>query len=741
MQEPMAEPASSPGHHAALDELAQLCGIQASYHDLWGHLHEVSEQTMRTLLGAMGIDVSSNATIGEALARRRRQRFSELLPPVAVCRSGQPVLQLEVRVRAEQQVRQLAWCVRTEAGERFEGTVEVGQLPVLEQTTVEGQCYRRRRLDLALSLPEGYHRLEVELGDGPGAAMALCVVPGSCYEPPGIAQGRRIWGPAVQLYGLRRDGDWGMGDFTCLGQMVAVAKQLGAETVGVNPLHALFPARPAYASPYSPSSRLFLNVMYLDVERIDEFAHCEAAQRTVESAAFRRRRSRLQDQALVDYAEVAALKRPVLEQLYEQFRAEHLQHDTGRAQRFAAFVDEVGEPLHWHCLHEALQECFVEQPGWTSWPEAFRDPRSAEVADFARENVERVRFFQYLQWLAAQQLDDVMHDCQQQGLELGLYLDYAVSVDRAGAEVWANQQVYALTASAGAPPDDFNLAGQNWRLPPMSPEALAQAAYEPFIAGLRRNMRGGGALRIDHVMGLCRLFWVPEGGSAREGAYVRYPFEDLLGIVALESHRNRCMVIGEDLGTVPDQVRAAMARFGMLSYRPLLFERRADGAFKGSAEYVTQALVTATTHDLPTLQGYWTGHDIALRDSLGLYPSDDVRDGQLKERGADRQKLLDLLRREDLWSDTLPVDLEGGAGMPLEMLVALHAVTSRTPSRVLMVQWEDLLGCVEQANLPGTVQEYPNWRRRLPLALDQLLGDAGVQAAVAAINRERGRPA
>ena len=204
--------------------------------------------------------------------------------------------------------------------------------------------------------------------------MALCVVPGACYQSPGLAQGRRIWGPAVQLYALRRDGDWGMGDFTSLGLMVRVAQRLGAETVGVNPLHALFPARPAYASPYSPSSRLFLNVMYLDVERIDEFAQSEAAQRTVESAEFRRRRSRLQDEALVDYAEVAALKRPVLEQLYEQFRAEQLRHDTERARRFVEFVAESGEPLHWHCLHEALQEHFHgrldEQRGWMLWPEA-----------------------------------------------------------------------------------------------------------------------------------------------------------------------------------------------------------------------------------------------------------------------------------------------------------------------------------------------------------------------------------
>ncbi|MCI0441565.1 MAG: 4-alpha-glucanotransferase, partial [Chloroflexi bacterium] len=368
--------------------------------------------------------------------------------------------------------------------------------------------------------------------------------------------------------------------------------------VGLNPLCALFPHNPVHTSPYSPSSRLFLNVLYLDVEAIADFAECQAARALVAKPEFQARLRALRAAELVDYEQVAAVKFEALELLYRHFRDYHLSRGTERGQAFRTFQDERGEPLHKHTLCEALQEHFQREDsstwGWPVWPEAYRDPDAEAVAAFCAAHQERVEFYQYLQWQADLQLGAAGLRSLELGLGVGTYLDLAVGVDRGGAEVWANQRFYSLEARIGAPPDLWNPMGQDWGLPPLVPERLREAAYAPIIAILRAHMQHAGALRLDHVMGLMRLFWVPPGQTARAGTYVSYPLQDLLAIVALESQRNQCLVIGEDLGTVPDEVREAMREYGVLSYRVLYFEKEADGNFIAPANYPRQVLVTAT---------------------------------------------------------------------------------------------------------------------------------------------------
>ena len=390
----------------------------------------------------------------------------------------------------------------------------------------------------------------------------------------------------------------------------------------------------------------------MDVEAVADFAECDEARAQARTPEFQSRLKALRDADLVDYAGVANVKLPMLERCYAHFRSRHLAAARRARRRSAPTRPRTPRALRQHALFEALQEHFHREDaqvwGWPAWPEAYRDPAAPEVARFAESHAERVEFYEYLQWQAELQLEAVGRRAAELGLGVGLYQDLAVSVDRGGAEAWANQDLYAIAASVGAPPDDFNLRGQDWGLPPLAPERLRAAAYAPFVATLRANMRHAGALRIDHVMALARLFWVPQGGEPRDGGYVRYPFEDLVGIVALESHRNRCMVIGEDLGTVPDEVRATLARVGVLSYRVLLFERQQSGEFKRPAEYPADALVTAATHDLPTLAAYWEGRDLALRQELGLFPTEEVRQAQVRARVQDRARLLLALEREGL---------------------------------------------------------------------------------------------
>jgi (1->4)-alpha-D-glucan 1-alpha-D-glucosylmutase len=502
----------------------------------------------------------------------------------------------------------------------------------------------------------------------------------------------------------------------------------GAALVGLNPLHALYPHNPTHASPYSPSSRRFLDVLYIDVEAVPDFATCDSVREQVFSGSFQDRLHALRAAELVDYAGVAAAKFPVLEQLYGHFRRTELA-DAGaaRAREFRAFQLAGGLALRQHALFEAMQEHFHGLDGgvwgWPQWEWGYRDPNSPEVAAFLRDQGERVEYYEYLQWQAEMQLAAVGRCALESRLAVGIYQDLAVSVDRGGAESWAAQELYAQSASAGCPPDDFNLRGQDWGLLPLLPERLRARAYAPFIAVLRANMRHAGALRIDHVMGLARLFWVPRGDLPEAGSYVAYPFEHLLAILTLESERNHCMVIGEDLGTVPDEVRHAMDRTGMLSYRVLIFSRRHDGEFFAPQDFPVDSLVTSTTHDLATLAGYWESRDIETRRRLDLYPSEAVHLQQVEERKADSARLLAALARESLLPPELGPEPRWPVAMTQNLAMAVQQYLGRARSRVLMVQLEDIFGAREQVNLPGTVDQHANWRRKLPVAIEHWESD------------------
>src|SRR5262245_2025840 len=492
---------------------------------------------------------------------------------------------------------------------------------------------------------------------------------GRCHQPE-VLERQRLWGFMTQLYGVRSGRNWGIGDFTDLKNLIEIAARLGAAVVGVNPLHA------SQGSPYSPSSRHALNVLYIDVEAVAGFR---------ENAKLRKRAQALRDSALVDYEAVRRLKLQVLEGL---FPGKPVRLPTRVLRDFARF--------------EALREKFGG--GWQDWPEGLRDPDSREVKAFAKKHARRVAFHAWLQSIARRQLDAAQRHAHELGMPLGLYVDLALGADRGGAEVWSDQDAYAVGASCGAPPDEFNPLGQDWGLPPYSPRALRAKAYRPFIDLLRANMPVGGALRMDHVMALSRLWWIPRGEKAGRGGYVHYPFRELLAVLAAESRRARCLVIGEDLGTVTREVRSALNEAGVLSYRPLLFQQE---------NFPRDALVCVTTHDLPTWRGFWGAHDLKLRRELGLTVDYEK---ELAAREADKQKLA-------------------RAGLDSSPRSA-HAYIAKTPCQLAMVQPEDVFELVEQANLPGTVAEHPNWRRKLPLALERWTADERV-SSIAKMMAER----
>jgi (1->4)-alpha-D-glucan 1-alpha-D-glucosylmutase len=725
--------------------LAEHCGIADLYHDIWGGNHLTSARTCQALLTAMHYPEKQVATapaalLGELTAAEWRQA----LPPVVVARTDSTI-HVPLNLTHAASTQEWRWMIVEESGASC-----AAQFKPADQPSLGTQADRLRcQLELPPIATMGYHLLQVHSTDKSiQLAMPLIVVPPQCHQPAALRKGERLWGLTLQLYGIRSGRNWGIGDFTDLGDLLELTAAAGGHLVGVNPLHALFPDNPAHISPYSPSQRSFVNVLYLDVEAIPEFSTCIAAQRRLSSADFQARLQTLRAAEFVDYPGVAQLKFGILEMLYEEFRT-GTAADATRQTAFAVWCQAQGEELERHARFEALQASFRATDahiwGWPAWPQEYRDPSAPAVAAFAATHKAAVTYHAWLQWQADSQLAAVAQRAQQSGMAVGLYQDLAVGANPGGAEAWTWQDVFAQGVHVGAPPDEINLMGQDWGLPPFVPERLRAAAYAPFIDILRANMKHAGALRIDHVMGLLRLFWVPANIPASEGAYVHYPFEDLLGIVALESQRNQCLVIGEDLGTVPDGFRPRLAECGILSYHPLIFERYPDGNFRLPADMPQQALVAAGTHDLPTLRGYWHGEDLNIRASLKLFPNEEMRQRLLTERDWDRGRLLWALERENLRPAGVSKNPSAMPELSADCVLAIHAYLGRSAAQIMMVQPEDILAVRDQPNFPGTLEnQHPNWQRKLPLPIAEwprLAAFGKVTSVVSKARKSKSSPA
>ncbi|MGI8984409.1 MAG: 4-alpha-glucanotransferase [Acidimicrobiales bacterium] len=545
---------------------------------------------------------------------------------------------------------------------------------------VEGGGILRVEGELPANLPFGYHTL-VDLDDG--TRTDVVVSPGKCPLPP-LAP---AWGWAVQLYAARSTQSWGMGDLGDLRRLGRwTAKELGGGLVLVNPLHASHPTLPQSDSPYFPSSRRFRNPLYLRVEDVP------GAPEVPEIEALATAGRALNADPLIDRDSVFRLKMQALEQIWERFTGDPA---------FDAWRDLQGEALGDYAAFCVLAE--EHGADWRAWPAGARHPDGPEVAEVQRTQYGRWRFHQWLQWQVDRQLKaasadiDVMHDL-------------AVGVDPAGADGWLWQDVLALDMAVGAPPDEFAMLGQSWGLPPFDPWRLRSAGYRPFIETIRATLSHAGGLRLDHVMGLFRLWWVPRSAeSPVEGAYVRYDHADLLDIVALECHRAGAYAVGEDLGTVEEHVREELAGRGVLSYRLVWFEDKAP------AQYPTQALAAVTTHDLPTVAGLWTGSDFADQQGIGMEPNADAT-----------LELRVRLARAAGVGDGAPVD---------EVVTATYEALSGAPCMLLTAGLDDALGVRERPNMPGTLDEWPNWRIALPMPLEEIETAPGPRAVAAALDR------
>lgn len=716
-----------------LAELAALCGLEPQYFDNAGKVHVTAPSTQEAILTAMGCLCQTVDDLHQEVARRQHWPWTELVEPVlALSQSQLPAawnLYLPLPGGELSSDLEVTWELMDKEDRCLHRAVLGPNLHLNETRRLGEATYGRVMLPLPADLSLGYYDLQVWAHASKfqkQGRLLLIIAPDQVYIPEVLTR-QRLWGFNLPLYALRSFQNWGIGDCRDLRNVLAVGSRLKADIIGLNPLHHLGAHLQDSISPYYPTSRCYPDPLYLDLNQVPEMSACPEAQDYLARPEIRQSLTLLREGDQVRYAEVARLKYAVLAKLLDTFVKDHGGPDAPRTARgldFAAFLDQQGEGLRRFATFLALSEDWQAQGKtyltWQEWPAAFLDPDGPAVAEFARSHERQLSCHLYAQWLLSRQLQETQAEAQQRHLALGLYLDLAVGVNPGGFDTWVNQDQFALTIDIGAPPDDFSPLGQNWGLAPLNPHQLRIQGYRYLQAMLRQNCPAGGALRIDHVMGLFRLYWIPRGASPAQGAYVRYPAEEMLKILALESVRQQTLIVGEDLGTVAPQIREQLSKYQVFSTRLFYFERQADGAFSQPAHYPENAQASITTHDLPTLMGFWEGRDINLRQELRLFPDDQAVAHAWEDRRRAKAALIALLLDKGWFDRETALTLSARAELPQQVKWGVIAHLAQTPCRLVLLSLEDLFSWRDQQNLPGTKDEYPNWRLKLPLPVEEI---------------------
>ncbi|PXW74152.1 4-alpha-glucanotransferase [Alteromonas sp. I10] len=697
-----------------LQQLVEMRGIETQYVDAWGKPATIAESSKAKLLNTLGYDTSSDEKIQSQITQDIKSVWLSPLNPVQVVRNTQEI-NLAVRLPIELVNDDHTLTVTCENGDVLTHQFTPVDQEMTTMAHIDDVEFHEYVVTLPLDLPLGYHDVALSADDDEFARSRLIVAPEACYTPNEIKKGKKIWGLSVQLYCVRSEKNWGIGDFSDLALLIEKAAGVGADFIGLNPIHALYPANPNACSPYGPSSRRWLNYLYIDVTAIDGYDDA-SVQAVVSSDEFKATLEHARNVEHVDYEAVAHVKLAALKAVFDVYDAKYLRKSTKQNKAFKAFVEAGGESLDMLAVYDALQSHLKAEGkdswGWPVFPQEYKDYYNPAVAKFKSANEQDVKFYLFLQWIAAQQLELASNKATDAGMTIGLYRDLAVGVSEGSAEIWGNKDLYCTGASVGAPPDILGPLGQNWGLPPMDPRKLYEQGYQPIIDLFASNMASSGSLRIDHVMALLRLWWVVKGDNAKDGGYVYYPVDDLLGILALESHRNQSLVIGEDLGTVPEEIRSKLADNGVYSYRVFFFEQAEDGGFFSPSHYPVQSMSTLTTHDMPTLIGYWHCLDLELGKEIGLYPTEEILQTLYADRHENKQAILDTLHGHGSIGDNVGRDVNH-TGMNRELNNGMQVHMAGGSSALLSLQLEDWLEMDKPVNIPGTFDEYPNWRRKL----------------------------
>ena len=727
---------------AALRDLAGCKGIELEYTDLQGQIHVLSEDTLRIFFRSLGMDLKTPEDLQQAMRQEQEGHWHQLTRPVWVEYQSHLPEEISFQFPLTEnlppdrliQLLRIELLIEEEGGYQRIQSFESEAVRIKETQRIAEGLFQRAGIPFPQGLPLGMHRLSlsVALQDKRlEQEITVILCPDRAYLPSVLAEGGKRAGLMAALHGLRSARNWGIGDFSDLKKLVGwAADRLQVDVIGVLPLHALVNREPYNVSPYYPTSRFYRNTIYLDVTAIEEYHQSWPARALACSPEFVKIIIELRDSPWVEYEAAYQLKGMVLEEVFKTFLKRHWkpdQVDDPRLKSFKNYLKREGEPLTLFATFCALGEFFRKQPPfrqvWRDWPLPFQDPGSREVEAFCREYGERILFHQYLQWQMEEQLAEVQQAARNKGAEIGLYLDLALGIDPGGADAWAYRDFLIPGVKAGAPPDDFAPQGQDWGFQPANREKHRDQGYRLLADEIRRNCRPGGALRIDHVMKFFRLFWIAEGQAAAQGGYVRDYSEDLIKILCLESLRSKTLIIGEDLGTVPGEVREVLRQHRIFSYRLFYFEKDDSGEFRGPGEYPEWALAAVSTHDLPTLAGFWSSGDIRLRRDLGLLPDDQAFQTALLHRIHDKRRMIDTLHRTGFLSEAEARGLQA-QDEPLVTPSLHRAVIGflvSTPAKLVVLNQEDLFLDLNQQNLPGTTDQYPNWKRKMRYSLEDLI--------------------
>lgn len=669
----------------ALIELATAAGIQVEWIDAEYRAQQVTPDSLRALLAAMGYAVTDEIQIRESLKQIVDDRLT--IPGLMTGEMGKPI-DLPPHFRPG-----MHYEICFEDGDRLNGRLnDQGSLPACDRI--------------------GYHRVQLA-----GEELTIAVAPPRCPNVQRLCGHSHAWGVGVQMYSLRRQGDSGIGDTQALEDLLGDISRLGGDAVGISPVHAMFPLAPDHYSPYSPSSRLFYNELYASPQSV--LGEAAVRDAILRSGLFDEMR-RLERLSLIDWPTSTRVKQRLLKQLYQDF----LQRQTPVHQDFETFRQQGGEPLLQHCCFQVLQSRRSEAGDgwdWRHWPDRYRDPRQPDVMDFMQQEALEIGFHAFCQWLTTRCLQQAQQQARQSGMGIGIIADLAVGADPRGSQAWSQQDQLLHHVSVGAPPDILNRSGQNWGITALSPQGLRRFGFNAFIQMLRANLAFAGGLRIDHVIGLQRLWLIPPGAQAADGAYLHLPFQDLMRLVCLEAYRAEALIIGEDLGTVPPGFQTQLAKQGVLGTRVLYFEKSGE-QFIPPDQWSKEAVATSTTHDLPSFRGWCSGKDIDWRERLGQW-SPAYSDNARRQRAAERLNL-----------QTSMVSMESAHTDELDNMVDFLAVT---PSPLVLLPMEDAVGCDEQPNLPGPGDEHPNWRRRWSQPAHEMLQMPEVSARLSRLNRRR----
>ena len=695
-----------------LDQLLYWRGIASDYFNYKGEQVTVPLENRKALLRAMGVDPEDT----EAVAKEAFEL--DVAPWLTWVQSFQVIERHKeccffVNVAPDELDLPFEYAVWLEDGSENKGSFTPALQPEVGDYVYEGTRYSRRVV-MCGDLPLGYHKLTIRASDK-SVEGDLVVVPEKAYVPKDIDKGARVWGIIVQLYTLRTERNWGIGDLSDLNDLVKKSAAQGADIIGLNPLHALCTPNEYHCSPYSPSDRRYIEPLYIDPTKVDEF--------TPEFMPSAEQLENVRHPESVDYAAVFALKFSAFKPMFSIFKERHLHENTARGQGFLRFVEREGAALHDYCVYQVLRN-----QGKTL------DSLEASPLDASAQDA--VDFYAYLQWLAQTQLQECQETAEDLGMQIGLMRDLAVGADGGGGEVTTNGDLFCRAAAVGAPPDPLAEKGQNWGLPPMDPAHMRATKFAHFINLLRTNMTYCGALRIDHAMALMRLWWCPPGKTADFGAYIYYPFPEMLGLLKLESVRNRCMIIGEDMGVVPDEFREAITAGSVFTNKLFYFEREHDGSFRLPQHYMPRALAMLTNHDVPTLASWWATSDLELRNRLNLLDDSVPYEQILDERRTDKFRLLDWLEAAGV---DLPDSKEALVEAPLSKVLAKKIMVggAKVASQIFVIQLEDLELMDAPVNVPGTSSEYPNWQRKLKDTLSEVFADDSVLSMLAEISNTR----